>query len=374
LLTVAGAGMGGLCAAARARELGLDTVVLEKGDRPGGSMVLSSGVVWRHRTLDEFRAECPGGDPALQAQIMERLDGGIAWLESLGAPVLARETGNPHTVGVRFEPSGLTAALVRAAARLRLGEALPEGQAEPVILATGGFAAELARQAKLPLRANRWSEGDGLRFARARGAALAGDLGEFYGRTMPAAPFGEAEFVRAAQLYGRFAVVLDEHGGRLPVELSWSEVELPQALARSGGDGWLIVDRHGLQERIRGRSVEEMVETAAALGAEVRRADALAELGLGLSPSAKLTAPPFVALRVRAAVTHTLGGVRIDERARVVDESNLPIPGLYACGADIGGIASGGYASGLAAALVFGRIAAESAAAEAAISADTRRA
>ncbi len=24
------------------------------------------GVVWRHRTLDEFREECPGGDPALQ--------------------------------------------------------------------------------------------------------------------------------------------------------------------------------------------------------------------------------------------------------------------------------------------------------------------
>jgi succinate dehydrogenase/fumarate reductase flavoprotein subunit len=35
--------------------------------------------------------------------------------------------------------------------------------------------------------------------------------------------------------------------------------------------------------------------------------------------------------------------------------------GLYAAGADVGGISTGGYASGLAAALVFGRIAAESA-------------
>ena len=41
------------------------------------------------------------------------------------------------------------------------------------------------------------------------------------------------------------------------------------------------------------------------------------------------------------------------------------MPGLYAAGADAGGIFTGGYGSGLAAALVFGRIAAETALAEA---------
>ena len=45
--------MAGLCAAARARELGLDVVVHEKGDRAGGSMLLSSCVVWRYRDLDD---------------------------------------------------------------------------------------------------------------------------------------------------------------------------------------------------------------------------------------------------------------------------------------------------------------------------------
>jgi NADPH-dependent 2,4-dienoyl-CoA reductase/sulfur reductase-like enzyme len=39
--------MAGLVAAARARELGAEPVVLEKGNRAGGSMLLSSGVVWR---------------------------------------------------------------------------------------------------------------------------------------------------------------------------------------------------------------------------------------------------------------------------------------------------------------------------------------
>ncbi|MDQ3823499.1 MAG: NAD(P)/FAD-dependent oxidoreductase, partial [Actinomycetota bacterium] len=64
--------MAGLCAAARARELGADPLVLEKGTRPGGSMLLSSAVVWRFRTLADFRAECPGGDARLQATVLER--------------------------------------------------------------------------------------------------------------------------------------------------------------------------------------------------------------------------------------------------------------------------------------------------------------
>ena len=94
-LVVAGAGMAGLAAAARARELGAEVAVYEKGDRPGGSMLLSSGVVWRYRDWERFRAECPGGDPALQRVVWEGLDDALAWLEALGAPVVARETGNP---------------------------------------------------------------------------------------------------------------------------------------------------------------------------------------------------------------------------------------------------------------------------------------
>ena len=59
---------------------------------------------------------------------------------------------------------------------------------------------------------------------------------------------------------------------------------------------------------------------------------------------------------MRPGVTQTLGGIRIDDQARVPGAD-----GLYAAGADVGGIATGGYSSGLAAALVFGRIAAETA-------------
>ena len=95
--------MAGLVAAARLRELGASPLVLEKGTRPGGSMLLSSGVIWRHLSLEDFRAECPGGDPALQRRIVDELDDALDWLESLGAEPVARETGNPFTVGRQFD-------------------------------------------------------------------------------------------------------------------------------------------------------------------------------------------------------------------------------------------------------------------------------
>ena len=87
-MIVAGAGMGGLVTAVRARELGLAPVVYEKGTRPGGSMLLSSGVVWRHVDWDAFRSECPAGNARLQRLVWERLDDALDWLRSLGAPVV----------------------------------------------------------------------------------------------------------------------------------------------------------------------------------------------------------------------------------------------------------------------------------------------
>jgi fumarate reductase flavoprotein subunit len=350
---IAGAGMAGLVAAARARELGARPIVLEKGDRPGGSMRLSSGVVWRHRSAAEFQADCPAGDAVLQSRIVEELDDALEWLESLAAPVVVRETGNPRTVGMRFDTRGLVDALVRAAGDVRLSEPFAEAQ----ILATGGFAARLARDRGLLLRASPWSEGDGLAFGLARGADLSPGMDEFYGSGLPAA-VPEQLFVEAAQRYGRLALVLDDSGREFfPREPSWSEADLVQAIARlPSGSAWYVVDARTLREPIRGRTVEEMIETGRAAGGDVRSAE---ELPFRLPPSAKLAEPPFVAVRVHAAVTHTIGGLRVDDRARVLRPDGTPIPGLCAAGADAGGIFAGGYGSGLAAALVYGRVAAE---------------
>jgi fumarate reductase flavoprotein subunit len=346
-LIVAGAGMAGLAAAAEARSLGADVQLIEKLDRPGGSMRLSSGVFWRHRDLERFRADCPGGDPALQRELFERLDADLDWLESLGAPVASRETGNELTTGVRFETAGLCAALVEAAGEVRVGEALrelPDGL--PLVLATGGFPAnrELLRRHVTPeadsllLRAAPGGSGDGLRLGLEAGADTSDGLDEFYGRNMPAPParIGPAQFVSLAQLYARQAEVTNANGERYE-PLTWSEIDVVQWTARQpGARAWYRVGPEALEERVRDRSVADMVEAARAVGAPVKRE------GEG-----------YVVETV-AGITTTLGGLRIDARARVA-------PRVFACGSDAGGIATGGYASGLAAALVFGRIAARSA-------------
>src|SRR3954452_7892185 len=100
--------MAGLVAAARLRELGHAPRVFEKGTRAGGSMVLSSCVIWRHLGGERFRGECPEGDERLQRLIWERLDDALAWLESLGAEPVWGDTENPLTTGPRYEPRGLT--------------------------------------------------------------------------------------------------------------------------------------------------------------------------------------------------------------------------------------------------------------------------
>ena len=77
---------------------------------------------------------------------------------------------------------------------------------------------------------------------------------------------------------------------------------------------------------------------------------------------APLLEPPYAALEVKPSVTFTMGGLKVDSLARVLDAGGRPIPGLHAAGADIGGIYNGGYAGGLALAAVFGMRAAEAAA------------
>jgi predicted oxidoreductase len=122
-----------------------------------------------------------------------------------------------------------------------------------------------------------------------------------------------------------------------------------------------VVDARALRERVRERTVAELVEAAGAAGGDVRPASALP---FALPASPRLVEPPFLAVRVLASVTHTIGGLRIDEQARVLRADGAPVGGLYAAGADAGGIFTGGYGSGLAAALVVGRIAAEAAVSE----------
>jgi succinate dehydrogenase/fumarate reductase flavoprotein subunit len=339
--------MAGLCAAAHATEMGASAVVLEKGDRPGGSMLLSSGVVWRYREFERFRAECAGGDELLQRTVHERVDDGLRWLETLGAPVVARDTGNPDTCGIRFDTAGLTDALVRAGGEVRIGEPLrsiPDGV--PVILATGGFQGnrDLVRRyitrevEEVRLRSNPWSTGDGLLIGLDAGGELTAGMDEFWGRNMPAPParLDFKGFVPLGQLYARHATVENARGERYEAR-TWSEIDVTQWTARQPrARAWYHVPDDKLEERVRDLSVADMIEAARRAGGPVTRTNGV------------------TTVEVVAGMTTTIGGLRVGPDCRIA-------AGLYACGADIGGISTGGYSSGLAAALVMGRLAAESA-------------
>jgi predicted oxidoreductase len=105
--------------------------------------------------------------------------------------------------------------------------------------------------------------------------------------------------------------------------VAWHENDLAQLI---GPRAWYVVEK-----------TNERIEAAQAVGGTV------VEREEGL------------AVHVAAAVTHTIGGLQVDTQARVTG-----VDGLWAVGVDAGGFATGGYASGLAQALVLGLVAAES--------------
>ena len=315
--------MAGLVCAARARQLGLRPRLLEKGSRPGGSMLLSSCVIWRHLDWHEFRRECPGGDEALQRLVWERLDDALAWLRSLGAEPVWEDTENPRTTGKRFDPRKLTALLARD---VELETPLPPDAEAPLVLACGGFARRLAEERGLLLRANAWSDGAALDYALPRGASTTGGMDQFYGRVMPAPPaqIREEDFVPLSQLYGREAQVLTEDGVDItPAHVAWHENDLANLI---GPRAWYVVAESN-----------ERIEAARAAGGTVVERD-----------------DGRIAVHVAAAVTHTIGGLVVDANARVDG-----LDGVWAAGVDAGGVATGGYASGLAQALVLGLAAAD---------------
>jgi len=144
---------------------------------------------------------------------------------------------------------------------------------------------------------------------------------------MPAPParIREEDFVPLTQLYGREArVFTDDWREMTPPAVAWHENDLAQLI---GARAWYVVPQ-----------TNERIEAARAAGGTVRRRE-----------------DGTLAVHVAAAVTHTIGGLQVDTRARVSG-----VEGTWAAGVDAGSVANGGYASGLAQALVLGLAAADS--------------
>ena len=302
-----------------------------------------------------------------------------------------------------------------------------QATARSVVLATGGFQgnAELLARYVSPypdamyLRANPWSTGDGLLAALEAGAAVSPGLGTFYGHAMTAPParFGADRFQEMSHKYGSMAVALNLDGRRFADESAGTgEETLNIAIARQRDATAAYVFDAATAERPydAGPLARVIVERAMQAGGPVLQTATLEELadrmhawgfpprevlrtlrdfnaavytgeGALLQPPRRsepysVMRPPFTAALVRAGVTFTCGGLRVDLDMRVLRRaasvSMLPlvkapaedlqiaaIPHLYAAGSDVGGISGWSYMGGLAQALVTGRVAGTHAAA-----------
>ena len=288
-------------------------------------MLLSSGVIWRYRDFEEFRRQCPGGDAALQRLVWERLDEALDWLER--SAWRSPHTTNRSRPGARFEPGSLTGHSCGLQARSSSAGRHPRGRAAD------------RRDRRLPGPARR-----GARAARPLESLVRGR------RHRPRAGAGATPSAERRVLRPRDAG--PRARGAVRRRLAALRPLRPARQRPRRG----VLPRRGIVVGERPRAGDRRPAGRPGLVRARRRGARTAGGRREASVRAGDRAAPGGGLRVRvyAAVTHTYGGVQVDARARAAD-------GVWVAGVDAGGISNGGYASGLAQALVLGLVAAEDA-------------
>jgi succinate dehydrogenase/fumarate reductase flavoprotein subunit len=297
-------------------------------------------------------------------------------------------------------------AVVGAAIRLPDGQ-LREIRAAATLLATGGFQADRDLRASaihpnardIPLRSNHYSTGDGLRLGQSVGAAFRGEDAGFYGHLFPSGvAVGENDdYVGITLYYSEHAVLFNLDGQRFVDETVGDHLTTMALLEQREARAVMISDARVREEWILRPYVEgvhprDTFDIAFRRGARAAVAASIDELEHlpedwgydgttigqaladfnrgcsegGLQPPRRYDAtpidtPPFYVIETVPAISFTFGGVAIDDRARVLDETGSAIPGLLAAGADAAGVYDKAYAGGIAAALVFGLRAARTA-------------
>jgi fumarate reductase flavoprotein subunit len=284
-------------------------------------------------------------------------------------------------------------------------------RARAVVIADGGFQAnddmfrahigprpDLVKQ-----RGAATGRGDGVRMAQAAGAALT-RLDRFYGHLLAQEAMTRDTLWPYPQLDSlAVAAIIIDRDGRRPFDEGAGGVELANRIARSADPSATAIvfdaaiwDGPGRASRI---PTNPHLETGGAMIYRADTIDGLArQLGVAADTLARTIAdynaaladkrtatlapprrvdlyeawpirkPPYMAVRLCAGITHTMGGIAIDEHARVLRDGGGAIDRLYAAGTCTGGVEGGGthggYVGGLCRAGIFGLRAAEHAAAQ----------
>jgi tricarballylate dehydrogenase len=294
----------------------------------------------------------------------------------------------------------------------RDAEGFHELTARAVVLGCGGFESNPEWRARYlgrpwdhaKVRGTRYNTGDGLRMAIEIGALAYGQWTGCHSTPIDAAapPYGDRKLTdKTNRLSYPYGVLLNGRGRRF-----FDEGEDFQFYTYAKLGGIILSQPSGVGHQIFDSKVTALLEGRYQTGTPAV-ADSLRELidklpmdramglatleeynlaveagsfdptirdglhtkGLELPKSnwaQRLDTPPFTAYPVTGGITFTFGGVKIDDRARVMSTSWAPIPGLYACGEMVGGLFHINYpgGTGLMSGAVFGRLAGASAAGE----------
>ena len=287
--------------------------------------------------------------------------------------------------------------------------------ADAVVLASGGFEANREWRRRhlgdgwdeAKVRGSRYNTGDGIRMALEAGAGRAGQWSGCHAVAwdLNAPEVGNLEVRHRYQKHSYpLGIVVNARGERFLDEgadfRNYTYARYGRkVLEQPGRFAWQVFDarvsdllrdeyRQPHASRVTADTVEELagrldgvdeegfLRTVRAFNAAVRRDvrfDPSARDGRstrGLDPDKSnwanpLEQPPFEAFAVTCGITFTFGGLRVDQRARVLGEDGRPVRSLFAAGELVGGLFYDNYpgGSGLTAGAVFGRLAGMAAAA-----------
>ena len=260
--------------------------------------------------------------------------------------------------------------------------------AKAVILATGGFGANLDMVAELVPTLKGFmttnaagAQGQGIEMAQALGAATV-DMDQI--QIHPTVQFDTAALITEG-LRGDGAVLINADGKRFIDEVGTRDVVSAAEIAQPGSYSYLLVDQAMLDKSsviagyvkrgfvFQGNTYEELAEALgvdAAIFAETMNTwntyvEAKNDPDFGRTSFAQpLNTAPYYAIKVTAGVHHTMGGLVINTDTEVLKADGTAIAGLYAAGEVTGGVHGANRLGGNAVAdfVVFGRIAGEEAA------------
>ena len=259
--------------------------------------------------------------------------------------------------------------------------------AKSVVLATGGFGANLEYVAQLKPSLKGFvttnaagAQGQGIQMAEAVGAATL-DMDQI--QIHPTVEQKTSALITEG-LRGDGAILLNQEGKRFCDEVGTRDA-VSAAELEQGDFVWLVVDQKMVDASsviagyikkgftTQGDDVEAMaqamgVETAV-LEETLNTWNASVAAGkddaFGRTSFAQpLDTAPYYAIKVAPGVHHTMGGLSINTQAQVLDQSGAPIQGLFAAGEVTGGVHGANRLGGNAVSdfVVFGRIAGASAA------------